>query len=75
VAGQLVAKSLENGRRKGYRLAVTEATNKISQHLFHKQGFMERVRGSYQDHRYQGQPFFASIVDQGGPILMRKMLT
>jgi ribosomal protein S18 acetylase RimI-like enzyme len=74
VAQQLVAACLENGVRRGYRAAVTEATNKTSQHIFRKQGFVERVRRSYQDHRFDGQAVFASIAEHGGPILMDKSL-
>lgn len=61
-------------RAQGYRVAVTEATNGTSQHIFRKQGFVERVRGSYRDHRFEGQAAFASIAEHGGPILMDKLL-
>lgn len=74
VAQQLVAECLANGRRKGYRLAVTEATNRTSQHVFRKRGFVERVRRSYRDHRFEGQACFGSIAEHGGPILMDKVL-
>jgi ribosomal protein S18 acetylase RimI-like enzyme len=74
VAQKLVMACLENGRRRGYRLAVTEATNKISQHIFRKQGFVEREWRSYRDYRYEGQATFMSIADQGGPVLMDKVL-
>lgn len=74
VAQHLVSMCLEYGARKGYRLAVTEATNKISQHIFRKRGFVERVRRSYGDHRFDGQVVFASIAEHGGPILMDKRL-
>jgi ribosomal protein S18 acetylase RimI-like enzyme len=74
VAQHLVSMCLEYGARKGYRLAVTEATNKISQHIFRKRGFVERVRRSYGDHRLDGQVVFASIAEHGGPILMDKRL-
>lgn len=74
VAQHLVSRCLEYGARKGYRLAVTEATNKISQHIFRKRGFVERVRRSYGDHRFDGQAAFASIAEHGGPILMDKQL-
>jgi len=74
IAQQLVAECVANGRRKGYRLAVTEATNKTSQHLFRKQGFFERVRRSYRDHQFEGRAFFTSIADQEGPMLMEKHL-
>ena len=75
IAKQLVAECLANGIGRGYRLAVTEATNKTSQHVFRKLGFVERVRRSYGDHRFNGQAIFASIAEQGGPILMEKRLT
>jgi len=74
VAQRLVAECLANAVRKGYRLAVTEATNKTSQHLFRKQGFIERVQRSYRDHQFEGRAFFKSIADQDGPLLMAKRL-
>jgi ribosomal protein S18 acetylase RimI-like enzyme len=74
VAQQLVAACLEHGRRKGYRMAVTEATNKVSQHIFRKQGFVARVQRSYEAHRFDGRQVFASIAEHGGPILMDKSL-
>jgi ribosomal protein S18 acetylase RimI-like enzyme len=75
IAQQLVAECVANGSRKGYRLALTEATNKTSQHLFRKQGFIERVRRSYNDHRFKGRAFFTSIAEHEGPIVMEKHLS
>ena len=76
VGQRLVAECLEHGRRKGYPLAVTEATNRVSQHIFRKAGFVERVRRSYESHRFEGKSFFESIADEGGPALMdRSLLT
>lgn len=75
VAQQLVTRSIENSIGKGYRRAVTEATNKTSQHVFRKLGFVERVKRSYEDHRFEGRAFFTSIADHGGPILMDRRLT
>lgn len=72
VAQQLVTRCLENAAHRGYRLAVTEATNKVSQHIFRKQGFVERVRRSYLTHRFGGRAVFESIAEHGGPILMDK---
>lgn len=72
VAQQLVTRCLEHGASRGYQLAVTEATNKVSQHIFRKQGFVERVRRSYLTHRYGGRAIFESIAEHGGPILMDK---
>ena len=74
VAQHLVSTCLEHGARKGYRLAVTEATNKVSQHIFRKLGFAERVRRSYLSHRFAGRTVFALIAEQGGPILMDRLL-
>ena len=75
VAQRLVAACLEHGARRGYRLAVTEATNKVSQHIFRKHGFVERVQRSYQTHRFDGRAVFASIAEHGGPMLMDRSLT
>ena len=72
VAQQLVATCLENGRQKGYRLAVTEATNNVSQHVFRKLGFSDRVQRIYRDHRFEGKAVFAKIEGHLGPILMDK---
>jgi GNAT superfamily N-acetyltransferase len=74
VAQGLVAACLENGARRGYRTAVTEATNRVSQHIFRKQGFVPRVRRSYETHRFEGRAVFGSIAEHGGPILMDKSL-
>lgn len=72
VAQGLVAACLAQGAGKNYRTAITEATNKTSQHVFRKLGFVERARRSYQDHRFNGRACFETIADQGGPILMEK---
>jgi GNAT superfamily N-acetyltransferase len=74
VAKQLVAECLENGARKGYRVAVTEATAMVSQQVFRRLGFSERVRRSYDEHRFDGRAVFASIAEHGGPILMDRHL-
>ncbi len=72
IAHQLVAKCLANGASRRYRVAVTEATNKTSQHIFRRQGFVERVQGSYENHRFKGRAYFGSIAEQGGPMLMER---
>lgn len=74
VGQRLVAEAVSNGSRRGYGLAVTEATNPTSQHIFRKLGFTERVHLSYQDYRFHGKTVFASIAEQGGMILMDKAL-
>ncbi len=70
VGQQLVARSLALGASRGYKLAVTEATNKTSQHIFAKKGFTARVQRSYAEHVFEGGRPFASIAEHGGPILM-----
>ncbi len=75
VARQLVTACLERGAQRGYRLAVTEATNKVSQHIFRRLGFVERVRRSYETHRFGDRAVFASIAEHGGPMLMDRSLT
>ncbi len=75
VAKRLVSKCLVNGIGRGYRMAVTEATNPTSQHIFRKQGFVDRVSRSYRTHEFDGRRPFSSIADYGGPILMDKQLS
>lgn len=74
VAQRLVSTCLDHGAHRGYRLAVTEATNTTSQHLFRKLGFTERERQSNLHHRSAGQAVFTSIAEQGGPALMDRSL-
>jgi ribosomal protein S18 acetylase RimI-like enzyme len=74
VARQLVATCLEHGAQRGYRVAVTEATNKVSQHIFRSLGFVERVRRSYETHHFGNRAVFASIAEHGGPMLMDRSL-
>lgn len=74
IAQQLVARALEHAAQRGYKLAITEATNKTSQHIFRKLGFVERVRRSYAEHRFRGTAHFTAIAEHGGPMLMDKAL-
>jgi ribosomal protein S18 acetylase RimI-like enzyme len=75
IAQGLVTACLEHAAPRGFQVAVTEATNRTSQHIFRKQGFVERVRGSYLDHRFDDRAYFTSIAEEhGGPILFDKQL-
>jgi ribosomal protein S18 acetylase RimI-like enzyme len=74
VAQRLVAESLAIGKERGYRTAVTEATNLVSQHVFRKLDFVERVHRSYKDYRLRGQAVFDAIAAHGGPILFDRTL-
>jgi ribosomal protein S18 acetylase RimI-like enzyme len=67
---QLVVSCLANGAERGYSMAVTEATNRVSQHIFAKQGFRSRAEVSYADYRHDGVAVFASIAEHGGPMSM-----
>lgn len=75
IAQQLVAACLANGRQKGYTHAVTEATGVVSQHVFRKLGFTDRLRTAYQDYEYGGRRVFASIRDHEATILMERTIT
>jgi hypothetical protein len=48
--------------------------SRVTYSIFRKGGFVERVRRSYQDHRFDGQAVFASIAEHGGPNLMDKRI-
>jgi len=66
----LVKACLDNALRKGYQAAVTEATGKVSQHIFRKNGFIDRFSVSYRDFRYENKAVFASIMEHEKAILM-----
>jgi ribosomal protein S18 acetylase RimI-like enzyme len=74
VGQRLVYAAVENGARRGYRVAVAEATNKVSQHIFLKLGFAARGQIAYRDFSFHGQNVFESIAEHGGAILMEKLL-
>lgn len=75
VAQNVVRLCLENGRQKGYRSAVTEATSLVSQHIFQEtHGFVARHEILYQTFRYRGKRPFASIKEHPSVILMDKSL-
>lgn len=74
IAKQLVSACLENGRAKGYKCAVTEATGTISQRVFRQLGFREQVRAAYQEYRYEGRAVFASIREHEAAILMDRTI-
>jgi predicted N-acetyltransferase YhbS len=74
IAQGLVAHCIENGKRMGYRWAVTEATGLVSQQVFRRIGFEERARIPYCDFRYGGATVFASITEHDGVALMDKAL-
>jgi ribosomal protein S18 acetylase RimI-like enzyme len=75
VGQHLVTACLANGAARGYRMAITEATNRVSQHIFSKLGFVARAERSYGDYRLDGVPAFASIAEHGGPKGMDRELS
>jgi len=75
VGRRLVSAAVENGARRGYRVAVAEATNRVSQHIFLSLGFAARAQIAYLDFSFRGQHVFQSIAEHGGPALMEKLLT
>jgi ribosomal protein S18 acetylase RimI-like enzyme len=70
----LVQACVDNGLRKGYRMALTEATGKVSQNIFRKRGFVERFNVSYREFMYEGRSVFASIQEHEKAILMDRTL-
>ena len=66
IAQWLVEACLANGAAFGYRAAVTEATNRTSQHIFSKLGFIVRAEASYSEYRREGVATFTSIAEHGG---------
>jgi ribosomal protein S18 acetylase RimI-like enzyme len=72
IAKSLVATCLDNGFHRGYRMAVTEATGKVSQHVFRKHGFVDRFRVAYQDFQCEGKLIFAGIREHDGAVLMER---
>lgn len=72
IGQKLVQYCLENGNRKGYKTALTEATNNTSQHIFRKAGFNELYTIFYKDFLYNGIPVFADIEGDSGTILMER---
>jgi ribosomal protein S18 acetylase RimI-like enzyme len=74
IAQTLVRLCLENGERKGYRVAVTEATGRVSQRIFRKLGFADRFSVSYKEFNYGGRRVFQGIQDHDAAILLEKHL-
>lgn len=70
----LVKACLDVARRKGYRMALTEATGKVSQHIFRTSGFADRFSVSYQDFVYENKVVFGSIREHERAILMDRSL-
>ena len=66
IAQRLVEAALANAAVLGYRSAVTEATNLVSQHIFEKLGFITRAQASYAGYRRDGVATFGSIANHGG---------
>jgi ribosomal protein S18 acetylase RimI-like enzyme len=74
IARRLVQAALAHGSAMGYATAITEATNRTSQHICGKAGFTTRAQTSYADYRRDGVAVFASISEHGGPMAMVQAL-
>lgn len=74
VAQNLIRIALQHGLQRGYQLGVTEATNTISQYVFHKLGFTGRAQRSYRDYTFAEEMPFVSIQGHTGVILMDKSI-
>jgi len=74
IARNLIRLTLENGLKKGYERAVTEATSKASQHVFRQLGFVDQSQSRYADFTYHGRHIFETIKDSDAAILMQRNL-
>ena len=74
IAQNSIKVCLNNGIKKGFTHAVTEAANSVSQHIFSKLSFAPRHEISYQKFTYRDRKVFASIERHSGTILMDKFL-
>ena len=74
IAQHLVDLCEELARRKGYKVAVVEATGLVSQHVFRKAGFSVRVEIPYATFEHHGSRPFEGIENQSGAMLMVKEL-
>lgn len=74
VGNALVKTCVDNGCKKGYRIAVTEATGRVSQHIFRKNSFVERFSVSYREFVHENKLVFASIKQHEKAILMDRSL-
>lgn len=70
----LIKACIDNGFRKGYQTALTEATGNVSQHIFRKNGFVDRFSVSYGNFLYENNLVFASIREHEKAILMDRSL-
>ena len=74
IAQQLVCACLAGGGDKGYRRAITMATNRVSQRVFKKLGFTELFSVAYSDYTFEGNRVFASIEHDDRTALMERAL-
>jgi len=75
LSSHLISHSLKNARNKGFRAVCTEATGRISQHIFGKKfGFHELKKTEYKTFVYNGEQIFRNIKDHWGAYLMERGL-
>lgn len=74
VGQELIKACLDNGSRRGYRTALTEATGKVSQHIFRKNGFADRFSFGYSNFKYENRLVFVSICEHEKAVLMDRSL-
>lgn len=74
IAQRLVSTCVQNGATEGYRRAITMATNRTSQHVFKKLGFIELFSVLYKDYTFAGKRVFASIESDDRTALMERVL-
>jgi len=74
IGQELIKACIENGFRRGYRRALTEATGKTSQHIFRKTGFLQRFSVNYRSFLYDNKLVFACIQEHEAAMLMDRSI-
>ncbi len=75
IAYNLVQTCLENGIKKGYKIALAEVTGSISQDIFkNKCCFVDRFKINYKIFTYNGKQVFETIKGHIGTILVDKQV-
>jgi hypothetical protein len=58
--------------RAGHRTGLAQRPDGVSQHIFRKNGFVERFRVSYSEVLYEGKAVFTSIRGHDAAMLMTR---
>jgi len=74
IASQLLELSLAITLKKGYRIAVAEATGLVSQDILRRAGFESRVEIPYREFVHKSRRPFQGVKDHPSALLMHRVL-